>query len=610
MFTRKTILLLLLTLALSPLSAQKKRTLRVADFGITANATDNTEALKKALRAAREYSDRGERVTLRFKRGTYHFRSDHATPREMYVSNHDQSQPKRVCFALDSLNHFSIEGGGADFIFHGRLVPFAINDCQDIKLNKFSIDFADPQITQVEIVKNDKEDGITFRPEPWVNYSIASGRFEAKGYDWTMTPTAGIAFEKDTRHIVYNTGDLGINTNGVKKVDENLLHAPAWKDQRLKPGMKVAMRSWMRPSPGIFINESADITLKDVKVHYAEGMGLLAQRSTNLELNRFGVCLRGDDDPRYFSTQADATHFSQCRGTITSNNGLYEGMMDDAINIHGVYLGVHERIDDYTLRCRFEHGQAWGFAWGDKGDSIILINSATMENSGPTNTIASIRPVSGKIMGEKEFIIRLTQPMAEFDPKSTRIGIENLTWTPRIEFNDNIVRNNRARGALFSSPRRTVCEGNLFDHTSGTAILLCGDCNGWYESGAVRDLVIRRNTFINALTSMYQFTNAVISVYPEIPNLKEQKTCFHGGEFGGILIEDNVFDTFDEPLLYVKSTSGLIFRNNTVRKNNEYAPMHWNKKAVWMEHCEECAAPGYVERPDIRMRLLENPKKK
>ena len=63
-----------------------------------------------------------------------------------------------------------------------------------------------------------------------------------------------------------------------------------------------------------------------------------------------------------------------------------------------------------------------------------------------------------------------------------------------MRFAGNTVRNNRARGALFSTPRRTVVEDNLFDHTSGTAILLCGDCNGWYETGACRDVLIRRNT--------------------------------------------------------------------------------------------------------------------
>ena len=158
-------------------------------------------------------------------------------------------------------------------------------------------------------------------------------------------------------------------------------------------------------------------------------------------------------------------------------------------------------------------------------------------------------------------------------------GVENLTWTPTVYFAKNVVRNNRARGALFSSPRHTVCENNLFDHTSGTAILLCGDCNGWYESGSCKDVIIRKNKFINALTSYYQFTNAVVSIYPEIPRLGEQKQYFHSN----IVIENNQFITFDEPILYAKSVDGLIFRKNKIKRSKSYAPFHWNKEAFKME---------------------------
>ena len=162
-------------------------------------------------------------------------------------------------------------------------------------------------------------------------------------------------------------------------------------------------------------------------------------------------------------------------------------------------------------------------------------------------------------------------------------GIENLTWTPEVEFSGNTIRNNRARGTLFSTPQKVVVENNLFDHTSGAAILLCGDCNGWYETGACRDVLIRKNRFINALTNQFQFTNAIISIYPEIPDLEGQKLFFHGGKEGSILIEANEFDTFDAPILYAKSVDGLVFRNNTIKHNNEYKPLHWNRNRFWLE---------------------------
>ena len=191
--------------------------------------------------------------------------------------------------------------------------------------------------------------------------------------------------------------------------------------------------------------------------------------------------------------------------------------------------------------------------------------------------------VGGSSHGAKEFIIRFADALPSEISATEGYGIENLTWTPEVYFADNVIRNNRARGTLFSTPKRTVVEDNLFDHTSGTAILLCGDCNGWYETGACRDVLIRRNRFINSLTCMFQFTNAVISIYPEIPNLNAQKEYFHGGKKHAIRIVNNEFETFDHPLLYAKSIDGLLWKGNTIRHNEDYAPFHWNNSSVLLE---------------------------
>lgn len=108
---------------------------------------------------------------------------------------------------------------------------------------------------------------------------------------------------------------------GVKEVSPRVYHAPQWKDARLKPGTVVALRTYYRPAPGIFLSNDKDTRLQNVKVHYAEGMGLLAQLCENITLDEFSVCLRGDKDPRYFTTQADATHFSSCRGRLILATG-------------------------------------------------------------------------------------------------------------------------------------------------------------------------------------------------------------------------------------------------------------------------------------------------
>lgn len=562
--------------------AQKGGVYRLSDYGIKPNSsTDCSPLMVDAIAKIKATAKPGAKITLLLEKGRYEFYPQNSTQREYYISNHDQDNPKNVGIALENLKDITLDGAGADLIFHGRMLPIAMVATERCTIKNLSIDFPKPHIAQIEVVENNPEKGyITYRVAPWVDYTIRDSAFYHSGLGWEMHPQIGIAFEQKSRRLVYNTSDINVGTRRVEEIAPRTIKANGWVDPKLIPGTVIVMRTYYRPAPAILLTQGVDTRFENVKIHYAEGMGLLAQMSENITLDRFGVCLRGESDPRYFTTQADATHFSACKGKISSCSGLYEGMMDDAINIHGTYLKISKRLDERTVTADYMHYQAWGFEWGRPGDKVQFVESSHMELIGAENSIASISAIDKPTEhGAKQFRITFREPLAETISEASSIGIENLTWTPEVLFANNMIRNNRARGTLFSTPRKTVVEGNTFDHTSGTAILLCGDCNGWFETGACRDIVIRKNKFINSLTNMFQFTNAVISIYPEIPNLKDQKKYFHSG----IVIEDNVFETFDIPLLYAKSVDGIVFRRNKIIRNSSYPAFHWNKAPLLFE---------------------------
>ncbi len=579
-FTKKGLLIIAVILLCIHVQAATSKVFKLEHYGVLPNTGANMSALvNKAIQQIMAEAGNNNTVVIRFKKGRYDFYPEGAVQREYYISNHDQDNPKTVGISLEQYENMIIDGQDADFIFHGRMLPIALVDNKNVSLKNIHIDFEQPQICQVEILENDLASGtITYKTAPWVTYSIKDSVFYNTGHQWKMHPTAGIVFEKDSKHIVYNTSDIAVGTKKVIEIAPGVIKALNWKNDKLKPGMVVAMRSWQRPNPGIFVHKGLNISLSNITVHYSEGMGLLAQLTENIYLDQFNVAFRGKNDPRYFTAQADATHFSSCKGVIIAKNGLYENMMDDAINIHGTYLKVLKKIDKNTIIARYMHGQAYGFDWGYMDDSVQFIQSKTMELYEGKNSIASIEVLRKEANDPiREFKIVFTQTLSdEIDPTVLDLGIENLTWTPKVEFTHNIVRNNRARGALFSTPQRTIVSNNLFDHTSGTAILLCGDANGWYETGSTRDILIRKNTFINALTSNFQFTNAVISIYPEIPDLKNQKKYFHSN----IKIENNTFETFDKPLLYAKSVDGITFIKNKIVTNKDFPAFHWNKKEI------------------------------
>lgn len=582
---KKLFIILLATIAAFA-TATSQTVIDMRDYGVRPDRKENSSPrVRKAIERLQRLHPEGN-LTLRFAPGRYDFHESGSSVRELYISNHDQDNPKSVGIMLERWDNIEIDGSGADFMFHGVMLPVAARECRGFKLRNLHIDFPTPHIAQIRIL-GDTPDGIEFEAAPDVRFEIdKKGSLSTVGEGWKRVPRAGIAFEPDTRRLVYRTSDLGCPLDSVVSLGNRRYRAPRWHHERLTAGTVVALRSYGRPTPGILIDECVATTIDNVKVHYAEGMGLLAQMSEDITLSGFGVCLRGADDPRYFTTQADATHFSGCRGLISSTGGLYEGMMDDAINVHGTYLKVVGREGARTLRARYMHHQTYGFKWGEAGDSVRILRARTME---PVDTIFRIVAISPAdkptTAGAKDFVIELDSDLPADVSAEGDFGLENLSWTPEVIFADNIVRNNRARGSLFSTPRRTVVERNLFDHTSGCAVLLCGDCMGWFETGACRDVTIRGNRFVNALTNLFQFTEAVISIYPEIHDLDAQRRCFHGGKDApGILIEDNEFVTFDAPLLYVKSTEGLTFRNNTVHRSTDYEPFHSNRHAFRILH--------------------------
>lgn len=560
-------------------------TFLMSDFGVTPNSSQNlSKSIDNALRSIKSKVKSKDHVQIIFDKGTYLLSEEGSVSKELFISNHDQVNPKNIGLFLDGWTNLTIDGRGAEFVFDGTMLPIVLQNSKAVTLKDFSIDFKNPHIAQVEVMENRGEDGIVFRAEPWVQGRISEkGQFQPYGLNWSQQVYTGIAFEKGSRHILYKTSDLNVNLDNSLQLRADTYYAPKWKDYRLKEGTIVALRNYYRPTPGIFLDNNINTKLNNVIVHYAQGMGLLAQLCENIELDGFSVRLKGADDPRYFTTQADATHFSSCKGNLISINGYYEGMMDDAINVHGTYLKVIKQIDSKTIVGQYMHPQAYGFEWGRVGDNVTFVKSNTMEYVGKNNKVVSIKPYDKEtVEGAKQYLIELKSNV-EFDLDNNAYGIENLTWTPKVVFKENLIRNNRARGALFSTPQPVLVENNIFDHTSGSAILLCGDCNGWYETGACRNVVIKNNLFINSLTSLFQFTNAIISIYPEIPNLKDQEKYFHGGAKDAIIIEDNTFITFDEPIVYAKSVDGLVIKNNTIVKNEDFKPFHWNNELFKFE---------------------------
>lgn len=141
-------------------------------------------------------------------------------------------------------------------------------------------------------------------------------------------------------------------------------------------------------------------------------------------------------------------------------------------------------------------------------------------------------------------------------------AVENADFQPRVTFAKNKVRNSSPRATLFTTPKKVVCEGNLFENVAGQPIYFAGDAWNWYESGATREAVIKNNTFKHCA---FKSGMGMIQIEPVVHDLNAQTRPYHQN----ILIEGNTFEDFTKPLVWARSCANVVLRNNRVVNGND-----------------------------------------
>ena len=552
------------------------QSIKVDDFGAKPNTfADSTTAVAKAIAAAKPGT------SVEFSQGEYHFYRDNGTERNLFLSNSDVANPRKIAILVEGRKGLHLQGHGTRLIFHDRIMPFAILGSEKISLDGFTIDWERPLMSQGTVVQSGP-DGFTLdidkRKYP---FKIEGGHLLFTDTNWKRRVWAFMEFDHMTRGVAYGTGDGGFTDGdwsganvtepqpGIVRFDYKCSRYP-------KVGNILVARHGVRDQAGTFIADSKDIQLSNVFYRHTSGLGVLCQYTENLSFNHVDVAPEPMTD-RVFAGHDDGFHFSNCKGHIAIDNCHFEGLMDDPINIHGTSVQVIEKLSPTKLKCRFMHNQSVGMRFGDSGDTLSYLDHESMISRG-----------KGKIVGVKhltaeDFTVDVTEPV----PNSLNVGdaLENLTWTPSATIRNTEFGCVRARGLLVSTPRKVLIEGCVF-RSSGAAILISGDANGWFESGAVNDVTIRHNRFENCNTSGYQFGDAVISIHPEIP--KPSTTPFHHG----ITIEGNTFYAFDAPLVWALSVGNLKFIGNTVNQSKDYKPFHPDSPCINLIVCEDVQIDG------------------
>jgi len=545
----------------------------VSDFGLEPGTGKNsTPFIIKALEECKKHQN----PVLEFKKGRYDFMIDPDHTRAYFESNTTNNGPKNLAILIEGFHQLTLDGKDAEFVFHGAIQPISVDNSRNITIRNLNIDWDIPLTAQARVLAASPKNIELEIDTKQFPYEVTDSKLIFIGENWKAESRWFMEYVADKHLIAPGTGDNGAIRGdrksywmeeikpGVVRMNGDFTRTPA-------VGNYLILRHSKRDHAGIFIQESQDVKIENVNIYHCAGLGVLAQFSRNLDYNRVRF-MPNIAKNRYFSGHDDGFQVSNCAGNVNIRNCEFGGLMDDPVNVHGTSVKIIEKLGHNRLRCRFMHEQSDGMIWGHLNDTIGFLENESMATLS-AGTLKSFESVS-----REEFVVEFYAPI----PSQVDVGdaLENLSWSPSLVVQDCRFNSCRARGLLVSTPGKVLIDRNQFE-SSGSAILIAGDANGWYESGAVRNVTISNNTFKEAcMTSMYQFCEGIISIYPIIPAVDSLKP-YHRN----INITQNTFNAFDYPVLYALSVDSISFTANKIVRSHAFEPFHNRKHCLTFEAC-------------------------
>lgn len=468
-----------------------------------------TLGLSRLLRRCKEEGIR--KVTV--ANGEYRLDPLFCPQRNLNIANHGFNGPKRIGLLIENMEDFEIDFSGSTLVCDGIMTAIAVLNSKNIAIRNVKLKNPTPRKLECRVVAHG-EDYVDVECIHGMEHMLLRRGDLFGRYDPNMWTVVGGNIEFDpSGAIAEGTGD---NTFGTycfnltfEPLDDN--HIRIFGGVRKPPvGNVLIFNAIRRVGTGIFLQDASDVLMEDLTLHSCHGMGLLAQVSHNITLRRFNV-LRADG--QLCTVSADATHFVNCTGLVLVEDCTFEGQLDDALNIHGIYTRIISK-DEHRLTVQFMHPETQGTPIYRPRDKLQILQPDVLLPY-TQRTLQSVEVINDS----------LVTLCLEEGTDGIQVGdnVENLTRNADLIFRRNTVRDNRARGMLIGTPGKVLIEDCTF-HTAGTSILFESDGKYWFESGGTKDVTIQNNCFDHCRHGCWG--NAIIDNLAR--EREEEGRYFHG----------------------------------------------------------------------------------
>ena len=529
----------------------------VTEFGVIPNSgKDATVGVKAAIDKIASLN--GKPSTLKFPGGRYDFWSNNAAKMHLPVTAVHQQWDFIAGLYLRGLKNVTIDGCGSELLFHSRMTPVIIDNCENIAIRNINIDHSRPTVSEL-LVRSVGENFMDAEIHPDSRYYIDNGKFFWEGADGDRyVPQIFQQYDPVLDETWRDNLNLGIRAEetGPRLVRFHYAQKPN----------TIAGRTWqmrgdgIRNQQGAVVNLSKNITWADVNMYFCTGLGIVSQLSENLNFHRVNIEPRAGSG-RTCASFADGIQCCNCTGSVIIRDCRIVGMQDDPVNIYGNDLIVTDQLAPDQLILSYSTWEQCGYLMFFPGDELMLLRKETLL------PFATRKIVSAELIDKMTHRVVLDRPVPD-DCKGH--VAENRTRMPEITISGSYFSRTPTRGVLVSSWRKSVIENCVFHRSRMAAIFVCHGDNPYFLQGAVEDLTIRNNVFIECQGGVF--------IQPDQPVVDrnapvDKNVSVKGNRF--------IVGDIERPVLWGRSTKNIVFKKNIIEVTKTGLPL------VWLNGCSD-----------------------
>lgn len=498
----------------------------------------------KYLKEVSEFlkSNPDSEVTL--NKGVYHIKTEKSiNAMEMLLNGSWGDNPEKIMFnprydydigfLLSGIHNCIINAEGVTFMVEGFMEPVSIRNSNNLTLKGLTIDHLRKPYSFGKITKISEKDG--------ENNIEVTVKLDNNTPIREKTPI-------NLRHIFYDTEKdkvIRAKIHKAKFVDEYEISVKMPYSPEIKQGNEFYTIHTYHSRPAILIENSENITLKDISIHSQPGMGIVGNRSENISLIGLKVI---PSENHHFSTNTDATHFTSIKGKLLYDGCTFISQGDDSLNVHSYYHDIIEMLGNNTYRIKENtpggtHAQTLDYP--DEGDTLELTDILTLKVLGEYKAIKVIPDFENLTT-----LVTLNKPLPE---NTENLVLTDVTRLPKLEIRNCVAKKHFARGFLVKS-RGVIIEDNEISEVPLAGIEIAAESN-WYEGVSPCDVTIRRNKIYDCKCG--------ILVKADCKNPEGQSVK-------NILIEDNeIYCPQSSNGIIIENSEKVIIRNNKILSKDD-----------------------------------------